>query len=583
MSYKKLIPGLLLISSTAFAQVDTTAPEPAAPEVIQPVQEEPVNNPPAAKVPEIHGNFQTDAQYYNPDSAIGAPPVPEKMLMNGFANINYTYGNFSAGIRYESYLNAMQGFDSRYKGTGIPYRFASYKIDELEVTLGNFYEQFGSGLVFRSYEERGLGYDNAMDGFRLKYNPYKGIYLKGMVGKQRNFFGQGPGIVRGFDGEINLMEAFADSIKKTQIIIGGSFVSKFQADQDPVYVLPENVGCYGGRLTLISGNYSLFGEYAYKINDPSTDNGYIYKDGQALFVTSSYATKGFAFTVSAKRSDNMSYRSDRTATISSLFINYIPSISRAHTYGLMAFYPYASQPMGEMCFASELQYKVKKGTPLGGKYGMDIVLNYSMANALDTVRLDPAQDSARIGYTSDFFSMGSRRYFSDVNLEISKKFSKKLKATLVLSNQLYNKAVIQKPGYPIVMSNIGVLDVTYKIQTDKAIRIELQGLVTSLDLSELDSATAAQDQEDESDWLYGLVEYTHGEHWFLAALNQFNINNDGHYETNHYPTVSVGYVKNATRIVLSYGKQRAGIFCVGGVCRTIPAANGVSLTISSSF
>ena len=35
--------------------------------------------------------------------------------------------------------------------------------------------------------------------------------------------------------------------------------------------------------------------------------------------------------------------------------------------------------------------------------------------------------------------------------------------------------------------------------------------------------------------------------------------------------------------MLSYGKQRAGVMCIGGVCRTVPATNGVSLSISSTF
>jgi len=533
--------------------------------------------------PEIHGNFQTDAQYYNPDSAIGAPAVPEKMLMNGFANINYTYGNFSAGIRYESYLNALQGFDSRYKGTGIPYRYANYKLDELEVTIGNYYEQFGSGLIFRSYEERGLGYDNAMDGFRIKYKPYRGIYFKGFVGKQRSYFSQGPGIVRGFDGEMNIMETFFDSVKKTQVIIGGSFVSKYQSDQDPVYVLPENVGSYAGRLNIIHGGFNFGGEYAYKINDPSADNNYIYKNGEALFITSSYATKGFSIAVNAVRTDNMSYRSDRTANISNLLINYIPSISKPHTYGLMAFYPYASQPTGQVSLASEVQYKFQKGSPIGGKYGMEILLNVSGANALDTIQFQPVLDSAREGYSSNYFGVGERKYFRDVNIEITKKFNKKLKATMVLASQLYNKSVIQKPGYPIVLSKIGVLDVTYKIRPDKAIRIEVQGLLTTIDDSELDSLTKTEPHQDASDWGYVLAEYSHGEHWFVAALDQYNFGNDETYESIHYPTITVGYVKSATRITLSYGKQRSGIFCVGGVCRTVPASNGIALSITSSF
>lgn len=57
---------------------------------------------------QIHGNFQADFQYYNPDSLIGAPIVPEKIRSNGFMNLIYTRGNFTAGVRFESYLNVLQ-------------------------------------------------------------------------------------------------------------------------------------------------------------------------------------------------------------------------------------------------------------------------------------------------------------------------------------------------------------------------------------------------------------------------------------------------------------------------------------------
>ena len=136
---------------------------------------------------ELHGNFQVDAQYYNIDTLIGAPVVPEKVLTNGFMNLWYTRGDFSAGLRYESYLNVMQGFDPRFRGTGVPFRFASYKNDKLEATVGNFYEQFGNGILLRAYEERGLGYDNAFEGVRVRYQPAKGVYLKGLIARQRTF------------------------------------------------------------------------------------------------------------------------------------------------------------------------------------------------------------------------------------------------------------------------------------------------------------------------------------------------------------------------------------------------------------
>src|SRR3954466_398448 len=89
----------------------------------------------------IHGNFQVDAQYYQPDSLIGAPKVPQKLLSNVFGNINYSKGKFSAGGRYEAYNNVRQGFLPSYKGQGIVNRYARYSTPLLDVTIGNFYEQ----------------------------------------------------------------------------------------------------------------------------------------------------------------------------------------------------------------------------------------------------------------------------------------------------------------------------------------------------------------------------------------------------------------------------------------------------------
>ena len=53
----------------------------------------------------VTGNFQTDIQMSKEDKTIGAQKVDEKLLSNTFANILYTNGDFSAGVRFESYLN----------------------------------------------------------------------------------------------------------------------------------------------------------------------------------------------------------------------------------------------------------------------------------------------------------------------------------------------------------------------------------------------------------------------------------------------------------------------------------------------
>lgn len=564
----------------------------------------------AEELNSIHGSFQIDAQYYEADSLIGAPKVPEKLLSNVFGNINYTRGKFSAGVRYEAYNNVRQGFLPSYKGEGVVNRYARYQTNLLDITIGNFYEQFGSGLMLRAYYEPGLLYDNSIDGARVISNPYKGFTFKGVIGKQRLFFGKGPGIVRGFDGELNVNELF-DSLlgnKKTRVILGGSFVSKFQSDQDNNLILPENVGCYGGRINIIREGFNFNTEYAYKINDPSGDNNGSYKYGDALFSTISYAGKGFSLLLQGKRIDNMSYRSDRNEGLQNLLINYLPATTKQHSYTLLALNPYATQLKGEIGFMAEGQYKFKKGSPIGGKYGMEITLNYSQAHGLkqygvsdssthmtyyntkwDFAELSNAQEKrldSTVNGVNYYTNLGSfsknHKYYHDFFIEINKKFSKKVKATFIYANQFYNRNIIQfnasNAGFKNLRTQIGVIDITYKYKSSSSIRFEFQGMFTEDQKVETNSNLIAK-----GDWATGMIEWWPNGHLFIAIFDQWNYGNPNEKLRIHYYLGTIGYNEGPHRISLSYGKQSAGIFCVGGVCRVVPASNGITLSITSSF
>jgi hypothetical protein len=528
---------------------------------------------------EIHGNFQSDFQYYIPDSTIGAPEVPEKFRINAFMNLNYTRGNFSAGLRYETYQNVLLGFDERYRGSGIPYYYARYQNDGLDITVGNFYEQFGSGIVLRSYEERNLGYDNAINGVRVKYSFKNGVALKGLVGQQRYYFAKGEGIVRGIDGEIPLHEVLSGwKNSKIRLTIGGSFVSKFQDDKDPRYNLPLNVGSTAGRARLVIGKFNLYGEYAYKINDPSTVNNFIYKDGKALLFTASYSTKGLGIVFATKRIDNMNFRSDRTATVNDLLINYLPAYTRQHTYTLPALYPYATQPNGEVGYQLEVNYKVKKDTWLGGKYGIDILAHFSIVDQPDISQLNdttPLYTPGTDGYVLNFWGTGGKRYFRDISFEVAKKLTPKLKILANYVNIQYNKDVIEgKPGF--INMQAGVIEWQYKLKPKHTLRGEVQGMFLKDD-------PVNPENTERGDWLLVLFEYSVSPHWFFAVQDAYNYGNPVDYKQVHYPLVSMGYLTGASRIQLNYGKQQEGIFCVGGVCRTVPASNGLFVTISSTF
>ena len=530
----------------------------------------------------ITGNVQMLWQSYRADSLIGAVVPPAKTGYNAYGNLIYTRGGFSAGMRYESYLNAVLGFPGRFKGTGIGYRYARYADADkgVDVTIGNFYEQFGSGMVLRSYEERALGIDNALDGFRLILTPTPGLEIKAIYGKQRLDFDSrlinGPGIIRALDATVelnDLREAWYD--KEMRWRLGGSFVSKFQPGtsiQKDTLVLeiPQNVGTWSYRLDVQRGKWSGGLEYNRKINDPSADNNYTYRDGEALLASLAYSQRGLGISLSAKTVDNMSFRSDRDVLLFDLPINYIPAITKQHTYNLAAtLYPYATVISGESSASAEVFYMLPRGSALGGKYGTRIALNVAAANSLDTTRLSGGEGAVN-GYERNSWGFGEEKFVRDVNLSIERKISKNLKMKYAYFyfefNTLATPVTTDFKG--LVYADIHVLETQIQTAKRQSLRTEVQALFT---------------EQDKGDWATLLLEYTWSPHWFVSVIDQYNFGNPDPASRIHYLYGSAGWINGAHRLSVGYGKRREGIFCIGGVCRAVPASNGFEVNFTTSF
>ena len=532
----------------------------------------------------VSGNAESTFQYLNEDTIIGANQPPSKGLINSYMNVFYTNGNFKAGMRLESYLPRIQGYPNRFDGTGLGMRYVGYKNDFVDVTLGSFYEQFGSGLALRAYEDRALGYDALLDGARIIVKPKAGIVLKGIYGLQRLSFQSGrivhsDGIVRGLDGEIHLNETFKKlSDSELDIVLGASFVSKYQRDDNSALILPENVGSYGGRFQLMYKNFFLDGEYIHKEQDPSIDNKYIYNNGHASVFNLTYTKKGLGLLFSAKSVDNMSYRSDRNQILQDALINYLPALNKTHTYNLVAtLYPYATQPLGEVAYQVDFLYTFKRKSKLGGKYGTTVGANFSTTYQpkMDASNYDP-NDSTRVTYSSTPFVMSDSLYWQDINFNINKKFTKKFSGTLSYYNIKINNDVakISNDSKGIINAHIGVLEMLFKVAPKHSIRTELQGLYVK---------PQANGENDQGDWFTALIEYTVSPHYFFSFMNQYNYGNPDETKRVNYPIITCGYIKESTRFTVSFGRQRAGLFCVGGVCRFVPANNGLTLSFTQSF
>jgi hypothetical protein len=303
-----------------------------------------------------------------------------------------------------------------------------------------------------------------------------------------------------------------------------------------------------------------------KGQDPSFDNGYVYHRGSALMLSASYSRRGVSALLQVKRSEDMAYRTQRSMNGISAFINNMPAFAYQHTYALPALYPYATQAAGgEWAFQGEFGYTFKRKTPFGGKYGTKLKLNISHIRALDKhpVASFNGQYYGTNGYTSSFFKMGDETYYQDINVQMEKKLTKQFHLNLMYMNQQYNKTVIEGEGGTI-RANIAVAEGKYQFDSRFTLRGELQYLAT---------------KQDQGDWAYGLLELSVLPYFMFTVSDMWNCGDTG----LHYYMGSATFNYKAHRLMLGYGRTRAGFNCSGGVCRYVPASKGAQLSYQFNF
>ncbi|NPD91903.1 hypothetical protein HPS56_05975 [Prevotella sp. PMUR] len=527
----------------------------------------------------LSGSIQSDILLPEEDNKIKTDKYKDDVLTNTFVDLNLNSRYVDAGARLEYLEHPLPGFEKDYAGWGVPYMYLKVKLKDVDVTVGNFYEQFGSGFILRTYEERSLGVDNSLLGGRIVAKPFKGVTMKALSGRQRRYWDLNKPWITGGDVELGLDEWIRPlQSTGTYITLGASYVMKHESSEyrpapEKFYRLnlPENVEAYDFRVRLQKGGLNVLAEYARKSQDPSADNHYIYRKGSVAMLSASYSKKGVSMLLQAKRSDNMSFRSERSITGTSSFINHLPAFTMDHTYALAALYPYATKPDGEWAYQAELGYNFKKNTLLGGKYGTKVKANFSYIRALDkNYRAGYTEGSDKVsvlngtdGYGSAFWKWGNERYYQDFNVQVEKKMSKSFKLNLMYMNQFYNKTAVEGKG-GMIHSNIFIADGKYRFNNMFTLRGEAQYLTTA---------------DDERDWAFGLLELSVLPHFMITVSDMYNVGvTDIHYYQGY-----VTYTAGAHRLQIGYGRTRAGYNCSGGVCRFIPATKGFTVSYNYNF
>ena len=521
----------------------------------------------------FYGSFESNGVYYEDSESTD---YDKKFASNSYLNIKYNLNNkWVFDLQTESYIpKQLQNYSDLLEDTFISTFSIDFNTTNFNFTLGTLYEQFGSGILLRTWEDRQLGINNSLWGIRSSYN--KGnlsFVLLGGYQKKANTISEGK--VFGFDSEF---VAYDDKNSFRNLILGLSYLGRLEAPHYISYPFEDLTNSFSGRIDYNSNNFYMNYEYAYKTKDGvvkfNTVSETFVKNGNAHLINIGLIKDGLGLDFTFRRLENMGFYSERVEFGSPYFettLNYLPALTKQHDYLLTNINVYQSQPnisfqdpslmkAGEIGFQLDAYYNIKKETFLGGKYGTKISLNISKWN-----NLKGNYDYDNEDYDLDLLGFGEK-YFSEQSLEIRKKWTNSFSNIILFVNRYYNKRFVEEKVGEI-NSKILVFDNTLKLSGEKSTRFEIQHLFT---------------EDDKKNWFGYGIEYNFNYN-FSAYFNSI-INYENEIESNPtYSNIGVSYSKNASKLMVSYGKQRGGLMCYGGVCRYVPEFKGLSFSIITSF
>ncbi|MCC7506571.1 MAG: hypothetical protein IT259_14805 [Saprospiraceae bacterium] len=530
----------------------------------------------------VTGNLQSNGNFFIADSSINAVGTPQydyqKFGAESWLNLNYSNWGFDVGLRFDVFNNSnLLNPLASFNGQGIGRWYVHKTVGKFDLAGGWLYDQIGSGIIYRSYEERALMIDNALHGVKVGYKFNENWNVRAFAGKQKQQFTQYETNLRGmaFEGFIK-----PDSTKDLTFAPGMGVVARTYDDAtirqivgtiafyDPIDSIGAQYNTYAATVynTLTAGPISWYVEGALKTNDVLLDplaekaNGGKGKlrnsEGYTVYTSISYAKSGLGITLEGKRTEDFSFRQNPFTPGVQGAINFLPPMARQNTYRLTARFSPATQELGEQALQLDVKYAVNKKLSLG--------LNVSEIQLLDGTEL-----------------------YREIAPEITFKQKRKWQALFGFQILKYNMEIYQ--GKKALADVKGQADRTYvqgltpyaeflyRFTPRRSLRVEAQYLDT---------------EEEFGSWAFLLAEVGLAPHWLFYASNMYKMphKDEEKYKREYtrfdginYPTVGIVYTHKANRFSLAYVKQVEGINCAGGICRYEPTFHGVQMRVNSSF
>lgn len=537
---------------------------------------------------QFSGNLLMTYQKYIRDDSIGANTKVYKentASADAWLFMQYRIKGYSFILRYDAFNNSpLLDPQDAYTNHGIGFWQINKSVDKLDITMGSFYDQFGTGILFRAYEQRQIGIDYAIQGMRLKYNINDKWAIKGFAGNQKgnikNRFGYANQVISGLNVEGNL--DLGNDSKYGALQVGASGVNR-TLDRETMDRLVGTINTYdladrfypkynvyGGNayFTYTKDNFSWTVEGNVKSKEAilEDDSKFRLKGGKVLYTSMSWGKGGWnlgkqkasvGLNIQARHVDHFSFRTAPTENLLNGLVSYLPSMTRQNTYRLLSRYNAPGQAMGEDGIQGEIEFKPRKGTQIffNGSYVQTLASNGKLNKATGV--------------------MEAEKLFSENYIEVVQKIGKHDKLKLGVQRIVYNQTRYEsEPEYVPVKTITPFGEWLHTLDQGRSLRVEWQYLNT---------------KNDQGSFANLMIEMFVRKNLSIAVADMVNVV-PHRYERMiiadkvlHYPTFFIGYTEKNTVFTLAFLKQQQGVNCSGGICREEPAFSGVRFTVSSNF
>lgn len=420
---------------------------------------------------------------------------------NNYLKLDYVRGRFSAGVQAEYYPDPLLGYDLELKGFGLPGKYLSWTGETFGITLGDFHEQFGTGIILRSWEDRALGWNNSLGGALMDLRSRDDMFsLKVLGGVPRRCLRYSP-----TDRLAGAELAFRSGVFDAQ----GSAVVRHDGKVTDL--------SWSALLGFSDGGFTARAEWVGK------------RSGNAQTLELGYAKSRFSSSLTLRRLDGM---------LDPMGMNYLPALCQEQSYMLACLNPYTTFASGELGGSADVFYRLKTWRfHVSGSWIM------ALPKALKN------HDVLRLAYR-------------DINLQAENRWNRRLRTVFFVSIQENSPTHGERKATNA--QNVFVVDGVYRFDGPLSLRMQAQYLYS---------------EELTRDWMAAMVELTSTKGWGIHLQDMYNHGDTG----ENYYEAGVTWTRDGFKADLSYGHQRAGLVCSGGVCRWQPEYEGGMLRLFYNF